>query len=471
MTDGSTQTEELIDRLRTLLGSADDEALRAFFAELHVADIADCLEQIEAEERSRIIFLLPPRTTAEAIVLLEEAVRSDVLDDFNEEQVSEVLKELPADDAVDVLDELDDEVADKVIERLPPEQKAVVEPLRQYDEDTAGGLMNPDYISVPAEGSVIDAVQEIQRLTDEETEEVYYIYCVDADGRLKGVVPPMRLIIAGPDVSVKDLLLPDLFTVRAEDDQEAVKNMFEKYDLASLPVVDEDDRMLGVITHDDVLEVAEEEADEDMYHMAGTDAEEFATASIFHAAGIRARWLLPCLAGTFAAVVAILFFKPQFHKDIFNIVVVFLTPIAAMGGNAGVQISTVIVRAQATDDALAHSLGTAVARELRIVLLLAVGAGLFAGLGTLAVLHSGILPSEHGVASVGADIQLGRIATAVGSSMSIAILFSGLLAMTLPFLFRRLGIDPAIATGPLITTTNDIMSACIYLLIAIALVG
>jgi len=331
MTDGSTQTEELIDRLRTLLGSADDEALRAFFAELHVADIADCLEQIEAEERSRIIFLLPPRTTAEAIVLLEEAVRSDVLDDFNEEQVSEVLKELPADDAVDVLDELDDEVADKVIERLPPEQKAVVEPLRQYDEDTAGGLMNPDYISVPAEGSVIDAVQEIQRLTDEETEEVYYIYCVDADGRLKGVVPPMRLIIAGPDVSVKDLLLPDLFTVRAEDDQEAVKNMFEKYDLASLPVVDEDDRMLGVITHDDVLEVAEEEADEDMYHMAGTDAEEFATASIFHAAGIRARWLLPCLAGTFAAVVAILFFKPQFHKDIFNIVVVFLTPIAAMG--------------------------------------------------------------------------------------------------------------------------------------------
>lgn len=470
MTDGSGDSKRMFQRLGELLEGADEEPLRAFLAELHAADVADCMERVEPEERSRILFLLPPRTTAEAIVLLEEAVRSDILDEFNEEQVSEVLKELPADDAVDVLDELDEEVADKIIERLPPEQKAVVEPLRQYDEDTAGGLMNPDYISVPVKGTVADAVGEIRRLAPEKTESIYYIYCVDADDRLQGVVPPMRLIISPPDMSVSELLLHDLFTAHADDDQEEVKNKFEKYDVAALPVVDDDNHLLGVITHDDVLDVAEEEAEEDMLHMAGTDAEEFARTGILHAVSVRARWLLPCLAGTFVAGSIVLLFKPSLENEVFSVVVAFLIPIAAMGGNAGVQISTVIVRALATGDPMAASLRTAMAREVRIAGILGIGAGLLAGFCTLGVVHSGILHDETGPIAT-ANIPLGRIAIAVGASMVIAVFLSGLLAMTLPFLFRRLGIDPAIATGPLITTVNDIMSACVYLSIAIALLG
>ncbi|MBN2561357.1 MAG: magnesium transporter [Phycisphaerae bacterium] len=471
MVESSGDGEEMFHQLRELLDGSDEEALRTFLVDLHPADVADCLEQVEPEERSRIMFQLPPRKWAEAVALLEEAVRSDVLDELTDDQVSEVLKELPADDIVDVLDELDEAVADKVVERLPPEQKAVVEPLRQYDEDTAGGLMNPHYVSVPAEGTVIDAIQEIRRLTAEQAADVYYIYCVGRDGRLEGVVPPMRLVIAPPHVPVRDLLLTDMFTAQAEDDQEEVKNKFEKYDVVALPVVDEEGRMLGVITHDDVLDVAEEEAEEDMYYMAGTGAQEFATASIFRAAGVRAKWLLPCLLGTFVSVTIIMFLKPQLHRDVFNIVVVFLSPIAAMGGNAGVQISTVIVRALATDDPLVHSLGTAIARELRIVVLIAIAAGSVASLGTLSILHLEFLPSEHGPASVCLGVHLGRIALAVAASMTIAIVLSGLLAMTLPFVFRRLGIDPAIATGPLITTANDAVSACVYLLLAIALLG
>ncbi len=473
MVEATETSEQMFQTLRALLDGSDDEALRAFLADLHAADVADCMEQVEPEDRSRILFLLPPRTTAEAIVLLEEAVRSDVLDDFDEQQVSEVLKELPADDAVDVLDELDDEVADKVVERLPPEQKAVVEPLRQYDEDTAGGLMGPDYISVPAEGTVADAVAEIRRLTADETEVVYYIYSVDTDGRLLGVVPPMRLITAGPDVPVKSLLLKDLFTADAEDDQEEVKNKFEKYDVAALPVVDDQNRILGVITHDDVLDVAEEEAEEDMYHMAGTDAEEFATTSIVRAASIRARWLLPCLVGTFCGALIIILLSRflNLNDQSIKIVLAFLTPIAAMGGNAGVQVSTVIVRALATDDPLVHTIGTAIARELRIVLLIAVIGSIVAACGTLIMLHSGILPGEHGAMPADDGLSISRVAVAVGSSLGIAILIAGSLAMTLPFAFRRLGIDPAIATGPLITTANDALSACVYLLIAIALLS
>lgn len=469
MIESPDDRAQFFDRLHQLLERSEDDALHAFLAGLHAADVADCLEQVEPEQRSRMMFLLPPRKWAEAIALLEEAIRSDVLDDLTDDQVSDVLRELPADDAVDVLDELDEEVADKIVEQLPPEQKAVVEPLRQYEEDTAGGLMNPDFVSVPAEGTVGDALSEIRRLTADQTEVVYYIYCVDALGRLKGVVPPMRLITSTAQTPVRDLLLDDLFTANAADDQEEVKNKFEKYDVAALPVIDHEDKLLGVITHDDVLDVAEEEAEEDMLHMAGTDAEEFSTTSILHAAGVRAKWLLPCLIGTFVGVMIILSFRPLLEERIFAVILAFLTPIAAMGGNAGVQISTVVVRALATNDPLESRLGPAISREFRIVIILGIGAGILAGLGALGVVHSGILRDEVGGVLTAADVPLERIALAVGSSMTIAVLISGSLATTLPFAFRRLGIDPAIATGPLITTTNDVMSACIYLSIAFAL--
>ncbi|MFH1416681.1 MAG: magnesium transporter [Planctomycetota bacterium] len=470
MTDRSDNGGRLAQELQELLGDADDNAISAFFAELHAADVADCLEAIEPENRSRIMFLLPPRKWAEAIALLDEAVRSDVLDEMTDDQVSEVLKELPADDVVDVLDELDAEVADRVVEQMQPEQKAIVEPLRQYDEDTAGGLMNPDYVSIPADGTVEDAVSEIRHLTPRKLNEAFYIYSVDSDGRLQGVVSPMRLLTAPPQARVRNLLLKDVFTAYAGDDQEEVKNKFEKYDVAALPVVDDNSHMLGIITHDDVLDVAEEEAEEDMFRMAGTAAEEFAKAGIFHAASVRARWLLPCLAGTFVGVFIILLFKRGVSAEVFTVVLAFLTPIAAMGGNAGVQISTVIVRGMATNDAIAACLKTAVNRELRIAVIIGLGAGLFAGFGAFALVHSGVLLDDMGQRITAEHLPLARVAAAVGTSMTLAILISGSLAMTLPYLFRRLGIDPAIATGPLITTSNDILSAAIYLSIALALI-
>jgi magnesium transporter len=170
-------------------------------------------------------------------------------------------------------------------------------------------------------------------------------------------------------------------------------------------------------------------------------------------------------------VAIILLLGPRLDERAFLIVVPFLTPIAAMGGNAGVQVSTVVVRALATGDIMASSLGTALAREFRIVLLIGLIGGLIAGLGTLAFLRLGILPGEAGMMGSYGGVQLGRVSMAVGSSMAIAILLAGLLAATLPFAFRRLGIDPAIATGPVITTINDAMSAGLYLLIAIALLN
>lgn len=462
MTDAAGTSERLFARIRTHLDQADEAGLRAFLAELHAADVADCLEQVEPEERSRILFLLPPRTCAEAIVLLEEAVRSDVLDDLTDQEVSEVLKELPADDVVDVLDELDDDVADKVVEQLPPEQKAAVEPLRQYDESSAGGIMNPEFLSVPADASVADAIEEVRRLSSEDVDEALYIYCIGSDRTLEGVFSPLRLLTAAPEDPVRSMLHHDLFTVHVDEDQEDVKNEFDKYDVVALPVVDDDGRMLGVVTYDDVLEVAEEEAEEDILRMAGTGPGEFASTSIFHAASVRARWLLPCLIGTFVAAEIASVMAPDLGDALAKIILPFLIPIAAMGGNAGIQSSTVIVRALATGDAFAARLQNAAARELRISLILGLSTGLLAGLGSQIVLRN------RGDDQVIGD-SAAYIGLAVGLSMTLAILVAGGLALVLPFVFRRLGIDPAIATGPLITTVNDALSAAIFLSIAIAL--
>lgn len=461
----------ILTALQQLLEQGDETQLRTFLADLHAADVADCLEALSEENRSRLLFLMPPRTVAVAIDMLEEAVRSDVLDGMQSAEVSQMLKELPADDAVDMLDEMDDDFADSVVEHLPPRQRAAVEMLRQFDEDTAGGIMNTDFVSVPATATAADAIARIRKLSEDRRLEVYYVYCVDEDGRLMGVVPPMRLITAPAEMPLEKLMLDELFTAHVEDDQEEVKNKFDKYDVVALPVTDSEQAMLGVITHDDVLEVAEEEAEEDIFHMAGTDAEEFASSSILRAAGIRARWLVPSLTGTFTASLITLYFKEQMEEQVFSLLIPFLIPIAAMGGNVGVQISTVIVRALATGDVTSSRFSRAAYRELRIAWVVGIGAAIFASCGAFAITNSGTFAQHDGAASLPIGFSVLRLASAVGIAMIVAVMLSGTLGLTLPYLFRRIGIDPAIATGPLITTMNDAVSACVYLSIAMALLA
>lgn len=462
--------EALFTSLQQLLAKDDDESLRSFLADLHAADVADCLEAIPEEDRSRLMFLLPPRTVAIAIDMLEEAVRTDMLDGMPSDEVSKMLKELPADDAVDVLGEMDDARADSVVEHLPPKQRAAIEMLRQYDDDTAGGIMNTDFVSVPVTATAADAVALIRKLSEARRLEIYYVYCVDDEGRLVGLVPPMRLLTSPAEMPLEKLLLDELFTSNVEDDQEEVKNKFDKYDVVALPVTDADNVMVGVITHDDVLEVAEEEAEEDILYMAGTDAEEFASTSILRAAGVRARWLVPSLTGTFTASLITLYFKGHMEEQVFSLLIPFLIPIAAMGGNVGVQISTVIVRALATGDVTASRFSRAASRELRIASVVGVGAAIFAASGAFAITNVGTFaPPDAPALPLGFSVA--RLGLSVGLAMIVAVMLSGTLGLTLPYLFRRVGIDPAIATGPLITTMNDAFSACVYLSIAMALLA
>ncbi|MGB2988297.1 MAG: magnesium transporter, partial [Phycisphaerae bacterium] len=446
------EKDNFYENLVAALSADSESVLVDALAHAPAPDIAESFELLDDEERSRILFALPPHTAAEVVVMLDEAVRSDIVEDLDTESLWEIVSELPPDDAADVLAELSSEEVVEILEHMKDEQSDKIEGLLGYDEDTAGGIMTPDIVAVPASKTVEDAVSYVREATKEE--DLHEIYIVDADQRLIGTVPLRRLVINPPSTRLEDICDRDVVTVYAEDDQETVVQIIRKYDVMAAAVVDGNDRLLGRITHDDLLDAADEEAAEDLYRMAGTDPAEFETSSVFHAARVRLTWLLPCMLGTMLTASVLLVSKVQFDAVLFAALASFAPMIAAMGGNSGIQISTVIVRGFATGELGSTMFTRAFWREGRIALAMAPVCGL-----TAWVLVSGGLPVLGGLGfDVGDLADPARLALAVGMAMTVAVLVAGFLAIALPFTFRRAGIDPAIASGPLITTMNDVVS-------------
>ncbi|MHC5110413.1 MAG: magnesium transporter [Planctomycetota bacterium] len=440
--------------------------LRSTLAEAHAADIAEALEHLRDEDRSRVLFALDPHSVAEVVVMLGEATRGEVVEDLDAESLSEIVSELPPDDAADVLGELSDEESDEVLEHLPDEKSVPIEQLLVYGEETAGGIMTPEVVAVPASATVGDAVEYVRDATQEE--DLNEVFIVDDQKRLTGTVPLRRLVTNSSDTRLVDICDRDVVSVYATDDQETVLQVIRKYDVLEAAVVDDAERLLGRITHDDLQDVAEEEAAEDLYRMAGTDPAEFERQSILHAARIRLTWLLPCMFGMLITATVLAVSKPQFDVGLYVWLSCFVPMIGAMGGNSGIQISTVIVRAFATRESGATRIVPMFMREGRIALVMAIPCGLLAF--SLAYLSLPLYQRLEGGMEDGATIvNSAQIATAVGLAMATAILVAGVLGILLPFLFRRLGVDPAIASGPLVTTLNDVVSVGIYMSIALVI--
>jgi len=454
------EREQFHAQLAETLQSEDESALSQLLAAAQAADIAESFEVLDEEERSRILFTLPPHTTAEVIILLDEAVRSDVVEDMDRESLTEIVAELQPDDAADVLGELDKHEAGEILEHLDADQSEMVGELLGYDEETAGGIMTPDIVAMKATATVADAVEQIRQANPDE--DLHDVFVVDEDGKPLGIVPLRRMVTSRPGTKLADICDPNPFTVYADDDQETVVQMIRKYDVSEAAVVDRNDRLIGRITHDDVMDVAEEEAAEDLYRMAGTDAAELETSSILNAARVRLMWLLPCMVGMLASACVLQFARPQFDMSLFAALALFVPMIGAMGGNSGIQISTIIVREFATGDIGSTKFGRAVTREGRIALVMAPVCGLAAWL-----LVSLFFPAIQGLfGSKGATPNHNHVALAVGTAMFTAILSAAVLGIALPFSFRKFGFDPAIASGPLVTTLNDVVSISIYMTLA-----
>ena len=453
------EQKQLLESTERLLDSRDVEALRALLTDKRSSDIAEVVELVDNERRRAIFDVLDTSVAAEVLEKVDEATRAELFDLLGHNELSSLVCELDIDDAVDILSELPIETRDALLERIPLAESASIQDLMRYSEDSAGGIMDPNVISVREEATVAEAVNKIR--TAEIDEDFFSVFVIDRNRRFLGVVR-IRFLLTRPEgTRIADLIDEDTIYVNVDTDQEEVRNIFSKNDLIVVPVLDRSQKLVGRITADRVIEVAEEEAAEDLYTMAGTDPDELDTVSVLRAARVRMTWLLPCLIGTGVTAVVLIFFHNKFSVKVYTAAFVFVPMIAAISGNAGLQTSAIVVSGLATGHLVALRLGQVFAREVRIALLVALSCGMLGGIACAILTHSGHAENNA--------VEPARLIFAVGMAMFAAIMVATTLGLFLPFLFRRIGIDPAISSGPLVTTANDSISVAIYMTLTLVL--
>jgi magnesium transporter len=342
-----------------------------------------------------------------------------------------------------------------------------------YSEDSAGGIMDPVLVSVDEDATVGQAINKIRSM--ELDENFLMVYVVNRLGLFLGDLRIHSLITRPENTRIKQLVNTDTIYVTVDTDQEEVRNIFSKNDLIVVPVLDKNNKLVGRITADRVIEVAEEEAAEDMYVMAGTDAAELENISVLHAARVRMTWLLPCLMGTAVTALVLFLFQNRFSNinlaALYITVVAFVPMIAAISGNAGLQTSAIVVCGLATGDLAALKITQVFGREVRVALLVAISCGLIGGLICGSFINSEILTGLSNIAVDSSYITKNiRIVLAFTVAMFSAIMVATTLGLFLPFLFRGIGIDPAISSGPLVTTANDSISVAIYMTLVLLLI-
>jgi magnesium transporter len=448
----------LVQQIEILLEADDTSGLGRLLSSRRSSDIAEIVELLD-DEQQRIIFdVLDKQTAAEVSEKVDEATRAELFELLTAGEIKTIISELDLDDAADLLAEFPQAKRNELLKSLEPADSALIKKLMSYSEDSAGGIMDPVLISVSEDATVAEAVNKIRAA--EIDEDFYSVFVVGKAGKFLGDVR-IRLLLTRPENNkISDLIEHDTIYVVDDDDQERVRNVFRDNDLIVAPVLDKNHKLIGRITADRIIEVAEEEAAEDLYTMAGTDPDELDKISVFHAARIRMTWLLPCLIGTGITALVLMFFK-SYNPMIYVAVVAFVPMIAAISGNAGLQTSTIVVSGLATGHLAALKLSQVFTREVRIALLVALSCGIIGGIACA------ILISSKTSAAISEPI---RIIFAFGTAMFSAIMVATTLGLFLPFLFRRIGIDPAISSGPLVTTANDSISVAIYMTLTLLLV-
>lgn len=430
--DRETQVEMLV--IMAELGH--DEQVRAGIAELHPADIAALLNAIEeAEVKQKLFGFLSSDLAPEVLSLVSPLTREELTQDLSDAELSDLLGRLDSDDAADLLGSLPKEQVRAVLDQVPEELSAEMEQLLRYPADTAGGIMQTEHVEVP-EGSRVDEAIEIIRSCVEEVADIHSVFVVDDARRLTGVLPLRKLILARPEERVENIMDRQVIAARVDLDQEQVAQLFKKYDLLSLPVIDQAGLLLGRITIDDIVDVLEEEATEDIYKLAGLGGEEDVLDAPFRSIRRRLPWLALNLFTTTLSATVISFFEGTIQT--IAIAAAFMTIVAAQGGNAGIQTLTVIVRGLALGEvSLSHT-----RRVLLKELLVALGNGIALGVtaGIVAYLWKG-------------EPLIGLV---LALALVVNLIIAAFVGSMIPFTMRRLGIDPAIASNVFVTACTDI---------------
>ena len=463
------EQKKLLEQIEQLLGEENRSKLALLLSEKRSSDIAEVIELLDNNERRIIFDLLEKSISADILEKVDEATRAELFELLGEEELTRLISELDPDDAADVLAEMPQDESEEVLEHIAQTQAEQIKGLMSYSEDSAGGIMDPAVLSVDEDATVREAIDKIRAA--ELDEDFYSVFVVNKHGIFLGDARIRSLITPPESTKIKDLLNTDTIFVHVDTDQEEVRNIFNKNDLIVVPVLDANNKLVGRITADRVIEVAQEEAAEDLYVMAGTDAAELEKLSIVHAARIRMTWLTPCLIGTAITSIVMILFKNLFNSIqslsfIHGTVVAFVPMIAAISGNAGLQTSTIVVAGLATGDLAALKLNQVFIREVRVALLVALSCAVAGALICGFFIHSDVLTGNDNAHDIA---QIRQIALAFGTAMFSAIMVATTLGLFLPFLFQKIGIDPAISSGPLVTTANDSISVAIYLTLTLSL--
>ncbi len=437
--------KEFVEELQLAIQERSDESIKSMVAELHPADVAEILGELEPDDAHYLFNLLPSELTADAIIELEEDDREELLEDLSGQEIAHaVIDHMDSDDAADIISELPEEKQDEVLSNISDiEQAGDIVDLLKYDPDTAGGLMATELISVNENMTVRNCVEEIRKQAPD-VGEFFYVYVTDDQGVLKGVLPLKNLLLANDNQKIKNII-EDIISVKTDDDCEDVANIMRKYDMVSMPVVDSIGRLKGRITIDDVVDVIKDEADEDYQIMSGITGDVDSSDSVFKLTKARIPWLLIGMGGGILSSIVVKGFDS--HIALHPVMASFIPMIGAMGGNVAIQSSSIIVQGLANNTLGLDSAGKKILKEVLGALLNG------AIVATLAFLYNIFFASDF------------ALSIAVSLSLITVVLFAAIVGTALPLGFNRLKIDPAVATGPFITTINDIMGMAIYFLI------
>jgi magnesium transporter len=439
----------ILDSVRRLLRRGAISHLERMVNKMHPADVANVLHHLYTSQEKRTVFELVKVEGNKAQVLAEmdEGDLTEILTDVSSTEIAALIQNLPDDDQAYILTTLPDERAQEVLRLMKPEESAEVKDLLKYEPQTAGAIMTGEYFALPANTTVQEAIQKLQS-TD--IGNIFYVYVTDKEEKLIGVLS-LRQLLGSPDRTLGSMITKEVISVTPETDQEEVAKQVARYNLLAIPVVEKDGTLVGIITVDDIVDVMREEATEDMLKMSGTKIEEeetIMTSSILNAVRMRVPWLAINFFGSLVSGGILWIFRFTIQEVV--ALVTFLPVIAAMGGNVGLQSSTLVIRGLATGRIELSDVRKVFLREVSIGLIIGLLCG-SVGLAIAAALHI--------------NLRLGLV---VGAAMMSALVVSTTMATITPVILKRYGIDPAVAAGPFVTTANDITGSAIYLGLATA---
>ncbi len=441
---------DLVGDIAALLASDQRGMVMNVVADLYPADLARLLTHLPMEDAKKLFHWLPSEQGGLALAEIDDTFRAELLEEAEHGRLTELLDHLETDDAADVLADLHPDVAFRVLPTL--EDSEDLRELLGYDEESAGGIMAREFVAVPAGWTIEEATEEM-RLHAETVEDIYALFVVDDDGTLVGTLSLKDLLLTSAGARVGDVMDTDLISVNPEVDQEEVARIMQRYDLVTLPVVGADGRMLGRITIDDVVDVIREEAEEDIQLMSGMSGSEEPTDSVLRISRGRLPWLIAGMFGAGLSGLVIGQFEGALEQAV--VLAAFIPVVMAMAGNAGIQSSAIVVQGLASGELWLSDVTRRLLKEVGVALVNGVILALVLGIAVF------VLPIESESAFL--------LALTAALSMLTVIVLATVIGTTVPIFLHKFNIDPALATGPFITTSNDILGLAVYFLLATAI--